>query len=140
MNAITKINSNNMTDKGEELIEKNEFFRDLSELMENEKYTKFFDKYFKNMTESKITLVYMKLYNVLTGGGKEDISNFKGDQLLQLFVITICVFLIKSYIVQWSYNTIWPRILHNQSVSTRDFRPLSFTEAMVVTLLFMALL
>ena len=82
----------------------------------------------------------MKLYNVLTGGGKEDISNFKGDKLLQLFVITICVFLIKSYIVQWSYNTIWPRILQNQDVSTRDFRPLSFTEAMVVTLLFMALL
>lgn len=82
----------------------------------------------------------MKLYSILSGGGKEDISNFKGDQLLQLFVITICVFLIKSYIVQWSYNTIWPRILQNQDVSTRDFRPLSFSEAMVVTLLFMALL
>ena len=82
----------------------------------------------------------MKLYSILSGVEKEDISNFKGDQLLQLFVITICVFLIKSYIVQWSYNTIWPRILQNQDVSTRDFRPLSFSEAMVVTLLFMALL
>ena len=42
MNAITKINSNDMTDKGGELIEKNEFFRDLSELMENEKFNNFF--------------------------------------------------------------------------------------------------
>ena len=71
MNAITKIGNDNMTDKGEELIQKNEFFRDLSELMENEKFTKFFEKYFKNMSEAKITLVYMKLYNEMKTRNKE---------------------------------------------------------------------
>ena len=30
--------------------------------MENDKFSIFFDKYFTNMNESKITLVYMKLY------------------------------------------------------------------------------
>jgi len=86
MNAITKINSNNMTDKGEELIEKNEFFRDLSELMENEKFTKFFDKYFKNMTESKITLVYMKLYNEMKTRYKE-INDEELDKRINVYLM-----------------------------------------------------
>ena len=86
MNAITKINSNNMTDKGEELIEKNEFFRDLSELMENEKFSKFFDKYFKNMTESKITLVYMKLYNEMKTRYKE-INHEELDKRINVYLM-----------------------------------------------------
>lgn len=86
MNAITKINSNNMTDKGEELIEKNEFFRDLSELMENEKFSKFFDKYFKNMTESKITLVYMKLYNEMKTRYKE-INDEELDKRINVYLM-----------------------------------------------------
>jgi len=86
MNAITKINSNNMTDKGEELIEKNEFFRDLSELMENEKFSIFFDKYFKNMTESKITLVYMKLYNEMKTRYKE-INHEELDKRINVYLM-----------------------------------------------------
>lgn len=86
MNAITKINSNNMTDKGEELIEKNEFFRELSELMENEKFTKFFDKYFKNMSETKITLVYMKLYNEMKTRYKE-INDEELDKRINVYLM-----------------------------------------------------
>ncbi len=86
MNAITKINSNDMTDKGGELIEKNEFFRDLSELMENEKFSKFFEKYFKNMSESKITLVYMKLYNEMKTKYKE-INDEELDKRINVYLM-----------------------------------------------------
>jgi hypothetical protein len=86
MNAITKINSNDMTDKGGELIEKNEFFRDLSELMENEKFSIFFEKYFKNMSESKITLVYMKLYNEMKTKYKE-INDEELDKRINVYLM-----------------------------------------------------
>lgn len=86
MNAITKINSNDMTDKGGKLIEKNEFFRDLSELMENEKFSIFFEKYFKNMSESKITLVYMKLYNEMKTKYKE-INDEELDKRINVYLM-----------------------------------------------------
>jgi len=50
-------------DKGEKLLNDNEFFKDLSEIMENEIFRKFFQKYFYNSTESKITIIYMTLYD-----------------------------------------------------------------------------
>ena len=86
MNAITKINSNDMTDKGGKLLEKNEFFRDLSELMENEKFSIFFEKYFKNMSESKITLVYMKLYNEMKTKYKE-INDEELDKRINVYLM-----------------------------------------------------
>ena len=75
-----------MTDKGGELIEKNEFFRDLSELMENEKFSIFFKKYFKNMSESKITLVYMKLYNEMKTKYKE-INDEELDKRINVYLM-----------------------------------------------------
>lgn len=75
-----------MTDKGGELIEKNEFFRDLSELMENEKFSIFFEKYFKNMSESKITLVYMKLYNEMKTKYKE-INDEELDKRINVYLM-----------------------------------------------------
>ena len=71
MNAIVKIEDDSMIEKGEEILNQHEFFRDLSELMENDKFTTFYQKYFKNMTESKITLVYMKLYDEMKTKYKE---------------------------------------------------------------------
>ena len=49
-------------EKGEEILENHDFFRDLAEIMEDEKCATFFKKYFKTMNESKISLVYMKVY------------------------------------------------------------------------------
>ena len=86
MNAITKIGDDNMTDKGEELIQKNEFFRDLSELMENDKFSNFFKKYFKNMSETKITLVYMKLYNEMKTRYKE-LNDIELDKRINVYLM-----------------------------------------------------
>jgi hypothetical protein len=61
-NILIQNKSKEIVEKGNEILENHAFFKDLSELMENERFSIFFDKYFTNMSESKITLVYMKLY------------------------------------------------------------------------------
>lgn len=63
--------------RGKELIKKNEFFNDLSEIMTDDKFTKFFDKYFKNSLDIKTTVVYMKLYNEI----KEKYKELTDDEL-----------------------------------------------------------
>ena len=49
--------------KGEELLKNNEFMKDLSNIMENKEFNSFFNKYFKTNTDTKVSLIYMKLYN-----------------------------------------------------------------------------
>ena len=72
--------------KGEEIIEKNDFFRDLSEIMEDEKFSKFFNRYFIDSNEVKVTMVYMKLYNAFRQKWK-DISSEQLDKRINTFLI-----------------------------------------------------
>ena len=53
-----------MDEEGINLVNKNDFFNDLSEVMSDEKVTRFFDKYFKNFEEIKSTVIYMKLFRL----------------------------------------------------------------------------
>jgi len=78
----------------------------------------------------------MAIYSILSGGGKQDVSEFlSSDKALHVFGMALLIFLIKSFIVQWSYNTIWPKITINSGGSVEKFRPLTYVEAMVLTLL-----
>jgi len=78
----------------------------------------------------------MALYSVMMGGGKKDISEiFTNDKALQIFLFSLLIFLIKSFIIQWSYNSIWPKLSYNSGNTTQDFKPLTFVEAMILTLL-----
>lgn len=72
--------------KGEEIIETNNFFRDLSEIMEDEKFSKFFNRYFIDSNEVKVTMVYMKLYNAFRQKWK-DISSEQLDKRINTFLI-----------------------------------------------------
>ena len=56
------VENNEMESKGFELTLANPFFKDLIELMEEPKFTRFFNTYFKDMSDIKATLIYMKLY------------------------------------------------------------------------------
>ena len=49
-------------DKGKEIIEKNTFFKDLSNIMENEEFNTFFKKYLNDWLDVKSIIIYMKLY------------------------------------------------------------------------------
>ena len=50
-------------DKGKEIIEKNTFFKDLSNIMENEEFNTFFKKYLNDWLDVKSIIIYMKLYS-----------------------------------------------------------------------------
>ena len=62
-------------------------------------------------------------------------SKLKIDSL-QFFLVILVVFLIKSWLVQWSYNTVMPKLISNMTGTDRNFRRLSYLEAIVVVILF----
>lgn len=73
-------------DNGNKLIETNEFFKDLTEIMENEMFCNFFKKYFCNTTESKITLIYMTLYDEFKTKWKE-LNDTELDKRINIFLL-----------------------------------------------------
>jgi len=51
--------------EGGKILEKNKFFSDLENIMSNNEFKKFYDKYFKNFNDIKVILLYMKLYETI---------------------------------------------------------------------------
>jgi hypothetical protein len=51
--------------KGEKILQENEFFNDLDFIMSNDSFRVFYEKYFKDFTDVKIVLLYMKLYETI---------------------------------------------------------------------------
>ena len=67
----------------------------------------------------------------------------KGNKMkvdsLQLFLMMFLVFFIKVFLVQWSYNRIFPILRYNavgKGNGNGDFRPLTFIESIIVVILF----
>ena len=65
----------------------------------------------------------------------------KGNKMkvdsLSLFIMVVLVFFIKVVLVQWSYNRIFPVLRYNMTGNTtKDFKPLTFVESIVVVILF----
>lgn len=85
--ALIKQNSFDVIrDNGNTLLETNEFFKDLSDIMENEMFRNFFKKYFYNSTESKITLIYMTLYEEFKSKWKE-LNDTELDKRINIFLL-----------------------------------------------------
>ena len=85
--ALIKQNSFDVIrDNGNTLLETNEFFKDLSDMMENEMFRNFFKKYFYNATESKITLIYMTLYEEFKSKWKE-LNDTELDKRINVFLL-----------------------------------------------------
>ena len=55
----------NMLKEGKKIIQKNDFFNQLNEVMQDSKFRAFYDKYFKDATDIKTVILYMKLYEKL---------------------------------------------------------------------------
>ena len=55
---------------------------------------------------------------------------------LQFFLVILVVFLIKAWLVQWSYNWIMPKLIYNINGKNSDFRKLSYMESIIVVILF----
>ena len=61
--SLIKVNESkqNILKKGAKLINENDFFKDLSNLMENKEFSNFLQKYMFNSLEIKNSLIYFKI-------------------------------------------------------------------------------
>ena len=73
----------------------------------------------------------------MIGGGLKSVSKDMGEnKQLFMFVMGILVLLLKTYMVQWAYNKIWPKLVVNSGQDASRFVPLNFHEAFLVVILF----
>jgi len=76
---------------------------------------------------------------VLKGGGLKLQKTMKNESLSTLFgvffMITL-VLLVKAYVVQITYNMMWPKIVENSGGDTSRFKPLTLYESLMMVILF----
>jgi len=83
---LVKSDSFDISEKADNLVKNNDFFADLIEIMEDEKFAKFFEKYFVDMNEVKISVVYMKLYQEFKKKWKK-MTDEELDKKVNVFLI-----------------------------------------------------
>ena len=74
---------------------------------------------------------------MVKSASKKMMKTYQGNVGL-MFVMSLTVLLLKTLLVQWSYNQVWPTLVKN-TTSTRDtseFTPLTFYQALLVVILF----
>ena len=86
MNQIIEYDKSQKIKKGNKTIEENEFFQDLTTLMENKTFIRFFTKHMSNWIEVKSSITYMKLYKEFQDKYKE-LSNEKLDKSIIVFLL-----------------------------------------------------
>lgn len=62
---IGVMNEKKCIEKGEIILKENDFFNDLDYIMSNDNFRLFYDKYFKDFSDVKVVLLYMKLYETI---------------------------------------------------------------------------
>ena len=75
----------------------------------------------------------------MIGGGlklQKVLKEPKLENIINLSVMVILILLIRSYIVQVTYNMMWPKIVENSGGYTSRFKPLTFYEALMMVILF----
>ena len=82
-----KIDTEDAIEKGKQKIDKNDFLKELSELMENKKFRDFFNKYMNDWMGIKSTVTYMKLYDELKKKYKE-LNDEELDKNIVVFLLT----------------------------------------------------
>jgi len=63
--------SNNIIKEGKKILKENDFFADLDYIMSDNCFRSFYSKYFKDYTDVKTILLYMKLYETIQVEYKE---------------------------------------------------------------------
>tara|TARA_A200000113_G_scaffold79565_1_gene70630 strand:+ start:3965 stop:4210 length:246 start_codon:yes stop_codon:yes gene_type:complete len=67
---------------------------------------------------------------------KKMIKDENTTTLFAVFFMILLVLLIKAYVVQITYNMMWPKIVENSGGDTSRFKPLTFYEALLMVILF----
>ena len=78
-----------------------------------------------------------RLKKLMSGGAAATVAveGSSGNGFM-LFLITLCLFLIKVLLVMISYNIVIPRILDSYSVDMKRFRTITFLETIFLVILF----
>ena len=76
----------NIIEKGKIILKENDFFNDLDYIMSNNNFRLFYDKYFKDFSDVKVVILYMKLYETIQ---KEyfEINNKEIEKELLAYII-----------------------------------------------------
>jgi len=75
----------------------------------------------------------------MIGGASKIQKMFKSgnmDTMISLFVMAILIILLRTYIVQITYNMMWPKVVMNSGGDTSQFTPLTFYESLMMVILF----
>ena len=75
---------------------------------------------------------------VMMGGGKkikEVFSGEAGPNAISIMVMLIVLFLLRALVVQVAYNKIAPKIISQWNKTDNEYKPLSFEEALLFTIL-----
>jgi hypothetical protein len=72
----------------------------------------------------------------MIGGSPSMMPETSTGNGFMLFLITLCLFLIKVLLVMISYNIVVPRILESYSVDMQRFRTITFLESIFLVILF----
>ena len=86
MNQIVNQKTSYQMQEGNRKIDENEFFQDLTTLMDNPTFVRFFEKHMSNWIEVKSSVTYMKLYKEFQDKYKE-INGEKLDKSIVVFLL-----------------------------------------------------
>jgi len=78
----------------------------------------------------------------MIGGGldkasKEVTKRMGKNGELYMFFLGILILILKTLMIQWSYNRIWPKLMVNSGQNIDKFEPLNLNESLLVVILFM---
>jgi len=63
-------------------------------------------------------------------------SNSSVQNMITVFMLSIFLLFVRAYIVQISYNIIWPKFMYNLGGDRRNFEPISFYDSLLLVILF----
>ena len=74
---------------------------------------------------------------LMLGGGKKikSMVSSGGTMSLGVVVMLVFLFLLRALVVQWAYNKVAPKLISHWTSSPQEFRPLTFHEALLFTIL-----
>jgi len=97
---------------GKNKIANNEFFQDLSELLEEDKFKDFFDKYMSSWLDIKCSITYMHLYRQFKIKYKE-LNNEELDKNLAVYLLS--KIMCDKTLRPWSIKTV-DKMLDNKKM------------------------
>jgi len=74
----------------------------------------------------------------MIGGGNKllKMTKIKSNDIVSLLIAILILYVARTYIVQQTYNIMWPKLVHNSSNDKdNNFTPLSFYESFLFVIL-----